>query len=185
MFKKFTEDDVTNRTNIKASVQRGLRTRLIEQFPALDQNQLIDELLPKSSKQSVRLLKCRDGISLFALGPELLFIQHFDEPLIPSLRLVHQFPSMTKSVQMDHGAIKHILGGAHVMCPGLTNNFAKMEDKFKAGDVVAVYANGKENALAIGIAKMSDDEIRTVNKGIAIEVVHVLGDGLWQIAQFD
>lgn len=45
---------------------------------------------------------------------------------------------------------------------------------------MALYVEGKEHALAIGVTKMSTKEIRTVNKGIAVEVVHYLGDAFWR-----
>jgi predicted RNA-binding protein (TIGR00451 family) len=39
---------------------------------------------------------------------------------------------------------------------------------------------GKEHAIAVGITKMSTSQIATVNKGIAVDSVHYLMDGLWQ-----
>jgi PUA domain protein len=44
---------------------------------------------------------------------------------------------------------------------------------------VAIYAEGKEHALAIGITKMSTADIKEVNKGIAVDNIHYLMDGLW------
>ncbi|PYD20137.1 RNA-binding protein, partial [Pseudomonas syringae pv. pisi] len=34
-------------------------------------------------------------------------------------------------------------------------------------------------ALAIGKLTMSTDEIKAKNKGVGIELLHYLGDGLW------
>ena len=45
--------------------------------------------------------------------------------------------------------------------------------------VVGIFAEGKEHALAIGITTMSSEQIRTENKGIAVENTHWLRDGLW------
>jgi PUA domain protein len=36
------------------------------------------------------------------------------------------------------------------------------------------------NAMAVGITKMSTETIKKVNKGIAVDSVHFLNDGLWQ-----
>jgi len=47
--------------------------------------------------------------------------------------------------------------------------------------IVAIMAEGKQHALAIGFMKMSTDEIASVNKGIAIETLHYLNDGLFQM----
>lgn len=34
--------------------------------------------------------------------------------------------------------------------------------------------------MAIGITKMSTQEIRTINKGIAVELIHYLNDAFWK-----
>jgi predicted RNA-binding protein (TIGR00451 family) len=48
------------------------------------------------------------------------------------------------------------------------------------GDPVAIYAQDKENALAIGVMLMSTQEVRSVNKGHGVESLHYLTDGLWR-----
>jgi PUA domain protein len=50
---------------------------------------------------------------------------------------------------------------------------------------VAIYAEGKTNALAVGITKMSTADIKSVNKGIGVDTVHHLNDGLWHCTKFD
>lgn len=64
-------------------------------------------------------------------------------------------PDMMESVQVDSGAIKFILSGADIMCPGLTSAGGRIRPELKEGAVVAVMAEGKEHALGIGILKMS------------------------------
>ena len=41
-------------------------------------------------------------------------------------------------VQVDRGAIRFVLKGANIMCPGLTSPGAYMEDGIPAGAIVAV-----------------------------------------------
>jgi len=45
---------------------------------------------------------------------------------------------------------------------------------------VAIFAEGKVYAMAIGITKMTGADIRAINKGVAVDNVHYLMDGLWQ-----
>lgn len=45
------------------------------------------------------------------------------------------------------------------MCPGLTHPNAVMEADVPKGTVVAVYAEGMEHALAVGLAVMSTQEM--------------------------
>lgn len=60
--------------------------------------------------------------------------------------------------QVDKGAIRFVLSGANIMCPGLTSKGGKMTDA-GADQVVAIMAEGKQHALAIGITKMTTDEM--------------------------
>ena len=66
------------------------------------------------------------------------------------------------------------------MCPGLTSPGATIHDEVEAGSAVAIYAEGKEHAMAIGYAQMSTEEMREVNKGIGVDNLHYLNDGLWK-----
>ncbi|CCE86150.1 Piso0_005800 [Millerozyma farinosa CBS 7064] len=179
MFKKFTKEDIHSRSNIKSSVQRGLKSKFLEQFPKLEP--AIDNVIPKKSQ--VILIKCEDKISLYYVENEVVLFQHFDD-LVPSLRTVHKYPDCFPKVQVDRGAIKFVMSGANVMCPGLTSAGAKLpEESLPKDSVVTIYAEGKENALAIGKLTMSTDDIKSINKGIGIELLHYLGDGLWKLVE--
>lgn len=173
---RFTKEDVHTRTNVKSSVQRGLKQKFVSQFSDLESS--IDDIIPKKSQ--VELLKCEDKIQLYVCDNEVVFYQQFDE-LIPSLRLVHKYPSAFPRVKVDRGAIKFVLSGANIMCPGLTSAGAELPEApgLEADTIVAIYAEGKEHALAIGKLLMSTEDIKSVNKGIGIELIHYLGDGLW------
>lgn len=175
MFKKFTKEDVHSRSNIKSSVQRGLKSKFVSQFEDLES--AIDNIIPKKSQ--VILIKCEDKIQLYSVDEEVVLFQHFDE-LIPALKIVHKYPDCFPRVQVDRGAIKFVLSGANIMCPGLTSAGAKLpEENLDKETIVTIYAEGKEHALAIGKLTMSTAEIKSKNKGIGIELLHYLGDGLW------
>ncbi|ODV83698.1 hypothetical protein CANARDRAFT_9262 [[Candida] arabinofermentans NRRL YB-2248] len=175
MFKKFTKDDIHTRSNVKSSIQRALKSKLVAQYPKLEST--IDDILPKKSQ--LVLYKCEDKIQLYLIDNEVVFFQQFDE-LIPSLTLVHKYPDAFPSVQVDRGAIKFVLSGANIMCPGLTSAGAKLpEEPLEKETTVTIYAEGKQHAMAVGKLLMSTDEIKSVNKGIGIELFHHLGDGLW------
>ena len=94
-----------------------------------------------------------------------------DYPVLPMLRVVHAYPLMMDPMQCDKGAIKHIFSGSHVMAPGLTSAGASMTPGLQVLAPVAVTAEGKTHAMAIGVLKMSVNDIKTKNKGEAIEVI--------------
>ncbi len=45
---------------------------------------------------------------------------------------------------------------------------------------VAIYGEGKEHAMAVGITKMSTADMKAINKGIGVDNLHFLNDGLWK-----
>lgn len=178
MFKKFDEKEhVSGVTQLKSSVQKGIRAKLLEQFPHLED--YMNQILPK--KENLRVVKCHDHIEIIvAPSGELLFFRQREGPYVPTLRLLHKYPFICPWEQVDKGAIRFVLGGANIMCPGLTSPGAKMTSVPK-GTVVAVVAEGKQHALAVGLTAMSTDDISKINKGIGIENIHYLNDGLWQM----
>ncbi|VDN53722.1 unnamed protein product [Dracunculus medinensis] len=180
MFKKFEpKEDIVGVQQLKSSAQKQIRAKILEQYPSLES--YINEILPK--KESFKLVKCKDHIELIAdFEGNIIFIKPRDISYIPSLRLLHKYPFMMPHQQVDKGAIKFVLNGSQIMCPGLTSPGAKMNEDIPKDSLVAIMAEGKEHALAIGIMKLSPEEIRSVNKGIGIENLHHLNDGMWKLA---
>ena len=98
---------------------------------------------------------------------------------MPTLKFVHKFPQIWTVLRVDKGAIPYVLGGANIMCGGLTSAGAEMPTDLEEGANVVIMAEGKEHAIAVGTLKMSTSDIKSKNKGVAVEVGHFLGDGLW------
>jgi malignant T-cell-amplified sequence len=167
MFRKFTPDEsVSGQAPMKSSQQRAVRAKLIEEMPRIEP--YIDDMLPKKDKAI--LAKCVGHINVIAdQSASPLFFQSRDAPYLPTLRTL-----------VDRGAIKHVMNGADVMVPGLRSERAVIEDEVPLGAPVAVYAESKEHAIAIGICRMSTDQMRINDKGVAIETIHHLNDGLWR-----
>ena len=93
-------------------------------------------------------------------------------------------PFLLPKVGVDRGAIRFLLAGAHMMCPGLTSAGGYLppaENAIPADSLVAIHAEGKEHAVAVGITKLGSEEMRKVNKGIGVEIATRLGDGLWAV----
>jgi len=180
MFRKFDPShDVSTSTQVKASVQRGIRSQIKQAHPALT-DEILDELLPK--KHPLVQYKVGPHMMLYCRHvehedrsptDEPMFFQQRDGPILPTLKMVHQYPSLElTSVTVDKGAIPYLLGGANIMCPGLTNPGGEMppdgveqdEQGFDIpgldkGDGVVIYAEGKESAIAVGTMTMSSAEM--------------------------
>ena len=58
-----------------------------------------------------------------------IFFAERDGPWYPTLRLLHQYPEMMKKLRVDKGALKFVMSGANIMCPGLTSPGATIHDE--------------------------------------------------------
>ncbi|KAI0262928.1 hypothetical protein BC834DRAFT_971741 [Gloeopeniophorella convolvens] len=186
MFKKFQPStDIAGQTPVKSSVQRGIRSTILSSWKI--DAETLEEIWPK--KESIVHVKCREHVSIYTLHGEPLLFQSFDGPYFPTLRLLHKcesllHPFILPHVRIDRGAIRFLLAGAHMMCPGLTSaggSLPPAEDALPAGTAVAFDAEGKEFAVGIGFTKLGTEEMKSVNKGIAVESVTYVGDDLWAV----
>lgn len=180
MFKKFDPtSDVSTSTQVKASVQRALKSQLLDKHRCITE-EMLEELLPKKSplvqyKVGPHLMLYCRRIEHEEKSPtdEPVLFQHRDGPILPTLKLVHKYPTLEFThVTVDKGAIPFLLGGANVMCPGLTNPGGKMPpdgaeqdangfDKpgLEKGAGVVIFAEGKEYAIGVGAMTMSSADV--------------------------
>lgn len=178
MFRKFSKDEVSSINQVKSSVVRGIRASLATTYPWLEESGVLDVLVPKKDPP---LSIAKVGYVQVALVEgEPRFFADRDGPWFPTLRVLHRYPEIMKRVRADKGAIKFVLSGANVMCPGLTSPGATLHDELGAGEPVAVYAEGAEEAMAVGVMALSTADVRGVNKGVGVELTHYLNDGLWK-----
>eukprot|EP01012_Entosiphon_sulcatum_P040217 TRINITY_DN53869_c0_g1_i1.p1 TRINITY_DN53869_c0_g1~~TRINITY_DN53869_c0_g1_i1.p1 ORF type:complete len:197 (+),score=37.99 TRINITY_DN53869_c0_g1_i1:25-591(+) len=177
LFKKFSKEAIITQSLTKGSQQRQIRKKLQDQFPTVTADEW-DDIIPK--KETLTAVKCQNHVTLIVLSTgHILFFQERDGPYMPTLKLLHAYPWMLPRMQVDIGGCKFVIGGANVMCPGLTHPTGGYMDDVEKNGVAAIYVDGKRHAVAIGRMLMSTAEIRAVNKGHGIENVHFLGDGLW------
>jgi PUA domain protein len=158
---------------------RSLKSQLLHSHPNITE-EILDTLVPKKSPLvqykvgSHLMLYCR-RIEKEDASPsdEPVFFQHRDGPILPAIKLVQQYPTLEFTrVTVDKGAIPYLLGGANVMCPGLTNKGGILPEDgleqdehgfdkpgLEKGAGVVIYAEGKEHALAVGVMTMSSVEV--------------------------
>lgn len=122
--------------------------------------------------------------TLYTVDNKPLFYQPQDGPPIPHLKLIHAYPTALPTMQIDRGAIRFVLSGAALMAPGLTSPGGRLPEADKQvgeGGIVAVMAEGKENACLVGTLKVGTEEIKSKGKGVVLDEGHFLGDGLWKM----
>lgn len=96
----------------------------------------------------------------------------------------HADPFVLPKVSVDRGAIRFLLAGAPMMCPGLTSKGGYLppaDKEVSAGKAVAIFAEGKEHAAGIGITKIGTEDMKRINKDVGVDTMHYLGDELWAI----
>ncbi|KAJ0014661.1 hypothetical protein Pint_19677 [Pistacia integerrima] len=200
----FSSEEVSSQNQVKASVQRKIRQSIADEYPGLEP--VLDDLLPKKSPLIVckwcvtllllllQLLISQNHLNLVLVNNVPLFFNIRDGPYMPTLRLLHQYPNIMKKLQVDRGAIRFVLAGANIMCPGLTSPGGALDEEVEAETPVvhtvllcfwAIMAEGKQHALAIGFTKMSAKDIKAINKGIGVDNMHYLNDGLWKMERLD
>ncbi len=193
-FKKNSLEDFILDTKLKNSDKKRIRAFVVAQYPGIVP--YLNDIWPKN-EDSVHYVNVRNSDSkaqiVTVLGQPLFFTskdekvshetqQQFkvDRRWIPTLKLVHQYPCIVPHQQVDKGAIPFVLSGADVMCPGLTSPGGNLADS-KVNDVVAITAEGKQHAMAVGKMILDSAQIRTQNKGHGIKNLNVMCDGLWYL----
>lgn len=96
------------------------------------------------------------------------------------LCVLYKYLDMMFKFWVDKGVIKFVIFGANIMCSGLTSSGATMYDECEEDELVVIYVEGKEYVLVVGIMKMSMEVMWMVNKGIGVDLVYYLKDGLWE-----
>ena len=62
-------------------------------------------------------------------------------------------------MQIDKGAIPHVLKGSDIYAPGLVSAGGKIQENVKIEEIVAIYSENKQHALGVGQMLMSSQEL--------------------------
>ncbi|NXM96301.1 MCTS1 protein, partial [Sylvia borin] len=111
------KENVSNCIQLKTSVIKGIKNQLIDQFPVIEP--WLNQIMPK--KDPVKIVRWSHSLKCWiTFGPQIKDVVWEDSTcvLLDPFILPHQ--------QVDKGAIKFVLSGANIMCPGLTSPGAKL-----------------------------------------------------------
>lgn len=109
---------------------------------------------------------------------EIIFFEE-DGRLLPTLHALLRGVIVVPTVTVDMGAVRFVVNGADIMRPGIT----KIEDGIAAGSVVAIVDERHGKPLAVGISKMSTEELRAASEGKVIMSKHHVNDPLWDFGK--
>jgi PUA domain protein len=184
MFKNFDPAaDVSGTAPAKSSAQRAVLQTISQQYPLLSAD-VLEAVLPK--KQPMNLVKCKDHVTL-VMSPVLnepVFFQVREGPFIPTLKFLHRAGDFMPKLGIDKGGIKFILKGADVFCTGITSAGGKIPEPLEVEVPVQIMGEGKELPLAVGITRLSTNDMKSINNGTAVTTLHSIGDDLWKVTNW-
>jgi PUA domain protein len=180
MFKKFTVDDnVSGQSQMKTSAVRKVKAAIVESYPTLAAD--LDIIFPKNAP--IMASKGEHRTEFIAAAGRAWFFQLDGGQWLPTLHTLHRWPDLLPHMRVDKGAIRFVMKGSHIMAPGFTSAGGDVDcgrdEPLPVGAFVAVHAEGMTHAVAIGELKMTTAEITELGKGVGVDNVHFLGDGLW------
>ena len=115
-------------------------------------------------------------------GEKVLYINHqsaffyYENKLVPTLHHLLKAPALLKTIVVDMGAVKFVVGGADIMRPGIVS----IESEISAGDFVVVVDVNNKKPLAIGIALFDSSAMQEMKAGKVVKNIHYVGDDVWK-----
>jgi PUA domain protein len=106
-----------------------------------------------------------NGRALLAKSEDVLFFTLAFEELF----------SFFPKVVVDMGAVPYVCKGADVMAPGIRS----VNGEFETNGLLIVVDERHNKPLAVGMALVSSEEMKTAKKGKVIKTLHYVGDKLW------
>ncbi len=127
-----------------------------------------------SKKDRVELIE--DELTLLRINDVNAFFK-LQQRWIPTLRYL-QANNVLKTVVVDMGAIKFLIGGADVMRPGIV----EIDQTIVKDEVIVIVDVNNQKPIAVGVALLSGEEMKKAASGKVIKNIHYVGDKIWQAA---
>jgi len=125
------------------------------------------------SAKSFEELPIEQSLVFFADGRPLILRKQ--GILFPSLKFDEVTNAMPQIV-VDMGAVAHVANGAQIMRPGIR----QVKGKFAKGELVVIVDEKFSKAIALGVAEMDSEAMKSLTKGRVITNIHYVGDELWK-----
>ena len=156
---------IKNRHRLKEREVKELFTDLISRFHKdfFDEKATVDV----GTIEEFKVILINDSIDFLMLNDTVIF----------TLNGVVKYQLNTNFVVVDMGAVSFITKGADVMAPGITD----ADQMIQVDDLVWICDEKYRKPLAVGIALMTGDEMKTKKPGKAVKILHYVGDRFWML----
>ncbi|WP_292467738.1 RNA-binding protein [Methanolobus sp.] len=116
-----------------------------------------------------------EDLSLILVDGEPLLFQ-INSFYFPTVKGVLKLGLTKNVVTVDSGAVRFVINGADIMCPGIVD----ADPDIKENDPVIIIEEAHSKPLAIGTALIPGADMKG-NKGKAVKSIHYVGDKLWNL----
>ncbi|CAH2350775.1 translation machinery-associated protein 64 [[Candida] railenensis] len=183
MFKKHPDPKAS--ANIKSSERRKLLSNICNLY-SIPQHQISREteqrILPLTTKQAT--FKSPQGYSgtiYYNENETPTWFKSRDSQIYPSLFTLWNAPFLLPTIKTHPHVIQILSGGADLMLPGTIPPF---DDRAVKGSIVGIVDSKNPTVIkAVGRCKLNMTQFDNVigRTGIAVEVLHSIGDGLYDL----
>jgi PUA domain protein len=126
-----------------------------------------------SDKSSVETGDLDGTIIIFVDGePDFMY---YKDKIVFTLHGLNKYSPKKNFVVVDMGAVKFVTNGADVMAPGVVD----ADKDIVEGGQVWICDEKHRKPLAVGIALISGEDMVTNTHGKVIEIIHYVGDDIW------
>jgi predicted RNA-binding protein (TIGR00451 family) len=137
-------------------------------------SEIEDLIFPK--KSPVIIYHLADHTSLYSVNGSPLLVELDNGLVFPFLKIAIEYPGLLRKVFCYDEAVIAVLRGASLMARGTWGTY----ETYHPGKVVELCLAGETIPFAIGVLVMSGEQITRYPDGVAVTVLHVLRDGLWE-----
>lgn len=175
--------------NSISHVRKNLKASLLKSFPTLTDEDL-SVVVPNKEEMSVMKIETHSGLIVTAhlLGKKPI-VFHDREQLYPTIFFLWLLPPdkpLFHYFTTWHEVVPKLANGADLMLPGIiveSERGPAAYGKLAKGVKVAVNTNRNKAAVAVGLTALSSEDMYMAGKrGKGIEILHCIGDYLWQLA---
>ena len=117
-----------------------------------------------------------EEFTVLLVNDSIDFIMH-NNKVVFTLQGLMKYQPTTNFIVVDMGAVGFIVKGADVMAPGITD----ADSMIQKDDLVWICDEKYRKLLAVGVALMTGEEMKTKKPGKAVKTLHYVGDRLWML----
>ncbi|XP_059351890.1 eukaryotic translation initiation factor 2D-like isoform X2 [Daphnia carinata] len=181
---------VKSNTPIKGSERKKLKAELQKCYPTITEEDLA-LAIPNKEEMSVMKIETHGGeiVSAHVVGKKPI-VFHIRDKLYPTIYLLWILPGkLIPYFTTWHEVVPKFNNGADLMLPGFIIKEElglRAYGRLNKGVTVAINSNTNSAAVAVGITALSSEDMYMAGRrGKGIEILHCIGDFLWQAGTKD